>query len=107
MRWSVAAGCLLALSIIAPARADVTAGRQALLHGDWPAAETEFKAALPKEKGPALLGLGELYLTTGRYPEALQQAVQAQQLPASRGAALVLAGEINRETGKSAEALRL
>jgi len=108
MRWSAAAGWLLPvllLLLVAPARADLKAGRQAMLKGDWAAAETELRGALAKEKGPALLGLGELYLTTGKYPEALQQAAQAQLVPATKGAGLVLAGEVQREVGKTAEAI--
>jgi cellulose synthase operon protein C len=105
MRWSAVVGCALPILLLCPASADVKSGREALLHGDWAAAETRLKAAPPAEKGPAQLALGELYLTTGRYPEALQQAALGQQVPASRAAALVLAGEIQRETGKTTEAI--
>src|SRR5688572_14231464 len=99
-------GFLLLLLTGGAARAHVKGGRQALLKGGWKEAEAAFKSAPAAEKGPALLGLGELYLTTGRYPEALQQAAQAAAIPAVKSQALCLAGEVQRETGKTAEAVR-
>jgi len=108
MRWVVVAAlAAVGFGSAAPAaRADVKTGREALRKGEWTGAEAEFKKAPAAEKGPALLGLGELYLLTGRYPEALQQATQAAALPATKGAALRLAGEIHRETGRMADAVK-
>lgn len=97
---------LLCAAACGSARADVKAGQQALLKGAWSEAESEFKSSLSVEKGPALLGLAELYLTTGRYDEALRQATEASLTPEGKGKALCLAGEIFRETGKSADAIR-
>ncbi|MCC2669496.1 MAG: repeat-containing protein [Armatimonadetes bacterium] len=105
-RVAAAAGGLT-LALTSGAQADVAAGRQALQQGQWTEAETEFKSGLAAEKGPATLGLGELYLTTGRYAEALEQATQASLIPTVKGPALCLAGEIYRETGKSADALKM
>lgn len=95
--------CLLAAS----ARADVKAGQQALLKGSWAEAETEFKSGLAAEKGPAHLGLGELYLTTGRYADAVAQATEASLIPATKVRALCLAGEVYREMGRSADAQKM
>jgi len=89
------------------AHADVKSGQEALRKGQWKEAETEFKSGMPLEKGPAHLGLGELYLTTGRYPEALQEATAASLIPAAKDRALCLGGEIHRETGKSADAIKM
>lgn len=99
-------GTLLGGVLLAPgaARADVKAGHAALLKGAWSEAETEFKGGVTVEKGPALLGLGELYLTTGRYAEALDQATQASLIGPFRSRALCLAGEVDRATGKYREA---
>lgn len=101
-------GGVLALLVLAgsPAAADTAAGRAALRMGHWTEAEQELKAALPRERGAALLALGELYLVTGRHAEALQQATQASQLPAFKARALTLMGEAQRETGRTAEAVR-
>jgi tetratricopeptide (TPR) repeat protein len=101
--WAVLAAALLSWSAGA-ARADVAAGRAAIQKGAWADAEAELKKAPPPEKGAAALALGELYLLTGRYPEALQQAVMAGTTPALKGSAQRLAGEVYRETGKTAEA---
>ena len=100
---------LLGAALLAPAaaHADVKAGQAAFLKGQYPEAETEYKSGLAVEKGPALLALGELYLTTGRYAEALEQATQASLLAPQRGRALCLAGEIQRSTGKYKEALEM
>lgn len=98
---------VLALLLAGPAQADVAAGRQALLKGNWTEAEAEFKSGLAAEKGPAHLGLAELYLTTGRYPEAVEQATEASLVPATKVRALCLAGEIYREMGKTADALKM
>jgi tetratricopeptide (TPR) repeat protein len=95
---------LIALAV--PAAANVAAGKQALQKGDWAEAEKQFKAAPAVEKGPSLLGLGEVYLLTGKYAEALQHATQAAAVPAVKGRALCLAGEVHRETGKTAEAVK-
>src|SRR4051812_12133375 len=64
---------LLSAGVCGSVRADVKAGQQALQKGAWVEAEAEFKSSLTVEKGPALLGLAQVYLTTGRYDEALQQ----------------------------------
>ncbi|HEU4751853.1 MAG TPA: tetratricopeptide repeat protein, partial [Armatimonadota bacterium] len=100
-----AGACLLLLA--GAAHADVAAGRAALQKGQWSDAESAFKSAPATEKGPALLGLGELYLTTGRYKEAVEQATQAGALAATKTRGLCLAGEALRETGKSAEAIKM
>lgn len=107
-RWqALALTCGLTLGIGIAAHADVATGRQALLKGQWSEAETEFKSGLSQEKGPALLGLGELYLLTGRHSQALEQATQASLIPAAKSRALCLAGEIDREIGKSADAVKM
>ncbi|MGV3724742.1 MAG: hypothetical protein ACO1SX_27915, partial [Actinomycetota bacterium] len=79
--------CGLAAALGSAAQADVAAGRQALLKGEWTEAEAEFKSGLAAEKGPALLGLAELYHLTGRYPEGLEQATQASLAPAAKSRA--------------------
>jgi cellulose synthase operon protein C len=99
-------GFLLLVLPAGAARAGVAEGREALLKGEWRPAEAAFKSAPAAEKGPALLGLGEVYLTTGRYPEALLQAAGAASIPAVKSRGFCLAGEVHRETGKSAEAIK-
>lgn len=107
-RWqALALTCGLTLGIGIAAQADVAAGKEALQAGKWSEAETEFKSGLAVEKGPALLGLGELYLLTGRPTQALEQATQASLIPATKSRALCLAGEIDREIGKSADAIKM
>ncbi|MGV3720205.1 MAG: tetratricopeptide repeat protein, partial [Actinomycetota bacterium] len=64
-------------------------------------------SGLAAEKGPALLGLAELYHLSGRYPEGLEQATQASLGPAAKSRALCIAGEIYRETGKTADAIKM
>jgi len=107
-RWqAIALTCGLTLGVGVAAHADVAAGKEALQKGQWTEAETEFKSGLMLEKGPALLGLGELYLITGRTSQALDQATQASLIPAVKSRALCLAGEIDRELGKSADAIKM
>lgn len=89
------------------ARADVKTGQAALQKGQWEDAEKEFKASLELEKGPAYLGLAEVYQVTGRYPEAIQAATEASLVPATKARALCLAGEVFRETGKADDALKM
>jgi len=105
MRW------LLLLPLLAlgagAGRADVPGGQDALARGDWGAAESAFQAGLATQKGPAHLGLAEVYLATGRYDEALKQTTEASLAAGAKDRALCLAGEVHRETGKTAEAQRL
>lgn len=105
LRVSALLGGLLFLPVCAIA--DVKAGQDALLHGRWTEAETEFKSALAVEKGPALVGLAQVYHATGRYPEALAQATAASLVPAVKGRALCLAGEVFRDTGRTTEAVKM
>lgn len=107
-RWqALVLTCGLTLGIGIAAQADVAAGKQALQKGQWSEAESEFKSGLSVEKGPALLGLGELYLLTGRHSQALEQATQASLIPAVKSRALCLAGEVDREIGKNADAIKM
>jgi tetratricopeptide (TPR) repeat protein len=104
-RWF--ASCLLCLLVAIPAAADVKAGEAALVRGEWAEAESQFKRGLLTQKGPAHLGLAELYLTTGRYEDALTQTTEASLIPAVKNRALGLAGEVYREMGRTADALRV
>lgn len=101
-----AAAFVVAL-LCGPVRADVKAGQQALLKGQWAEAEKEFKSGLATEKGPAHVGLAEVCLLTGRYPEAVKQTTEASLVPATKGRALCLAGEVYREMGRRADALKM
>src|SRR5579862_3145599 len=106
-RITLLSACVaLLVTLVGPVRADVAAGRAALLKGDWTVAEQAFKSAPAAEKGEAQLGLGELYLTTGRYADAITEATAASHVLALKSRGLCLLGEIQRETGKSAEAIR-
>src|SRR6187549_1321010 len=47
-------------------------GRQRLDASDYPAAEAHFRAAaVAPRRGPALIGLGDVLLITGRYDAAI------------------------------------
>jgi tetratricopeptide (TPR) repeat protein len=104
--WWTLLAVLVGGLAVPEASADLAAGRAAIQKGAWTEAEAELKKAPPAEKGPALLALSELYLTTGRHAEALQQATAASAIPATKGTGLRLSGEVFLETGRTAEAIK-
>jgi predicted Zn-dependent protease len=64
-------------------------------------AEADFMAALGgSNKGGALLGLSELLLTTGRYPDALERAKQARAAGAEPGAVALAEARALRVSGE-------
>ncbi len=82
--------------------------REHLKRSRYGAAEAAFRRIRGgAERGPALLGLSEVLLTTGRYEEALRAADQAAAAgKAHAPEAAVLAGEALRRQGKMKDAER-
>jgi tetratricopeptide (TPR) repeat protein len=87
-----------------PAWADLKSGQAALQAGDWERAAIELKAVPAAEKPTAATVLAELYLLTGRYPEAIAAARAASQNAARKSEGLRLLGQAYFETGKRSEA---
>src|SRR6478752_374081 len=69
-------------------------------------AEADLTAALSgSHQADALLGLSELLLTTGRYPEALERAKQARTAGADAGAVALAQARALRASGENAAAV--
>ena len=81
-------------------------GRQRLEASDYADAEAHFRAAaVPPRRGPALIGLAQVLLVTGRYDAAVTAAREAKPLGSAEALeAAVVEGEALRRLGKLDEA---
>lgn len=101
---SLVTAALVAVALAGQAAAaGLAEGRRALAAGEWAQAEAALKSAPPSERPGASLVMAELYILTGRYPEAMAAAQAAAAAPAQRGRALCLLGEARVEAGRMAE----
>ncbi len=98
----IAAVCALA----APARADLRAGDDKFLHGDYADAIAAYRAVKGKDAPRAQLHLGRVLLATGDLAGAQTAAEAAARSPdkALAAEAKVLGAEIDRATGRYADA---
>jgi Tfp pilus assembly protein PilF len=100
-----ALAALLLTLLPATARADLRAAREALTHGDYPAAEAALRTLRPPERAAGDRLRARLLLETGRYDEARLLGERLARTPASRPEGLIAQGEALVATGDVTNAL--
>ncbi len=107
-RGTLALGALLLVAFAAgEARADLTSGRDKLLHGDYDGARKDFAAVTGKDRQTASLLIARLDLRLGKHLKAERRAkvLARTRKAAQRADARVLVAEVYLATGRYTEAI--